>query len=134
MKSQRLVASLAALVTGAALLLTATPARADDGVKVASKEGVGKFLTDGKGMTLYVFKKDAPGTSNCAGECLAKWPAFAGQGGEGVDRKDLGSITRADGAKQTTYKGLPLYYFVADKAAGDTKGQGMKDVWSVAAP
>jgi len=134
MKSQRLVASLAALVTGAALLLTATPARADDGVKVASKEGVGKFLTDGKGMTLYVFKKDAPGTSNCAGECLAKWPAYAGMGGMGVDAKDLGSITRADGAKQTTYKGLPLYYFVADKAAGDTKGQGMKDVWYVAMP
>ena len=134
MKSQRRVASLAALVTGAALLLTATPARADDGVKVASKEGVGKFLTDGKGMTLYVFKKDAPGTSNCAGECLAKWPAYAGMGGMGVDAKDLGSITRADGAKQTTYKGLPLYYFVADKAAGDTKGQGVKDVWYVAAP
>jgi predicted lipoprotein with Yx(FWY)xxD motif len=134
MKLNRTAASIAALVTGAVLMLSAAPARADDGVKVASKEGVGKFLTDAKGMTLYTFKKDAPGTSNCAGECLAKWPAYAGQGGMGVDAKDLGSITRADGGKQTTYKGLPLYYFVADKAAGDTKGQGVKDVWFVAVP
>ena len=129
-----LTASLAALVAGAALLLSPMSARADDGVKVSSKEGIGKFLTDARGMTLYTFKKDAPGASHCAGECLVKWPAYAGQGGMGVDAKDLGSITREDGTKQTTYKAMPLYYFAADKAAGDTKGQGVKDVWTVATP
>jgi predicted lipoprotein with Yx(FWY)xxD motif len=135
MKNHRIASAVAALCAGAVLLLAA-PALADEAAKVTSKEGVGSFLVDGKGMTLYVFKKDAPGKSNCAGECLAKWPAFTGAGatGAGVSAKDFASITRAEGGKQTTYKGAPLYTFAGDKAAGDTKGQGLKDVWYVAAP
>jgi len=85
-------------------------------------------------MALYTFKKDTTGKSACAGDCLAKWPAFTGMGGAGLDAKAFGTITRDDGAKQSTYKGMPLYYFAADKAAGEVKGQGMKDVWYVAAP
>jgi predicted lipoprotein with Yx(FWY)xxD motif len=41
-------------------------------------------------------------------------------------------MTRADGTKQTTYKGWPLYYFVKDKAAGDVLGEGVGGVWFVA--
>ena len=37
----------------------------------------------------------------------------------------LGTTTRTDGAKQVTYNGHPLYYFVNDKAAGDARGQGI---------
>jgi predicted lipoprotein with Yx(FWY)xxD motif len=134
MKLHRAVVALATLVAGAVLSLTPAPARAEDGAKVSSKDGVGKFLVDGKGMTLYVFKKDAPGESKCAGECLAKWPAYGGPGAAGLDAKDFATITRADGGKQTTYKGAPLYTFAADKAAGETKGQGVKEVWFVAVP
>jgi predicted lipoprotein with Yx(FWY)xxD motif len=133
MKNHRAVAVLAAV---AVLLLSAAPAFAEEGAKVSSKEGVGKFLVDGKGRTLYVFKKDAPGESRCAGECLAKWPAYSGAGasGPGIDAKDFGTITRADGGKQSTYKGAPLYTFAGDQAAGETKGHGVKEVWYVAAP
>ena len=46
---------------------------------------------------------------------------------DGLKDADFGTITRADGKKQTTYKGMPLYFFVGDKAAGDTNGQGVKD-------
>jgi predicted lipoprotein with Yx(FWY)xxD motif len=119
-------------------LLLATAARADHHtVKVASKQDVGSFLTDAKGMTLYTFKKDAPGKSACAGDCLTRWPIFyrekvAPTGGP--KEADFGTITREDGKKQTTYKGLPLYYFAGDKAASETAGQGVKDVWVVAAP
>jgi len=47
---------------------------------------------------------------------------------------DFATITREDGQKQTTYKGLPLYYFAGDKAASDANGQGVRDVWFVATP
>ena len=120
--------------TAAASLLLSTLALAD-GPVVAQKDGLGKYLTDGAGRTLYLFKKDTAGQSACAGECLAKWPAYLADGApKGIDAKDLGTITRADGAKQSTYKGQPLYYFAADQAAGDAKGQGVKEVWYVVAP
>lgn len=119
-------------------LLAATPAHAQSGeVKVGSSKEVGSYLTDAKGMALYVFKKDAPGKSACAGPCVAKWPLFyrekvAPSGGPKAS--DFGTITREDGQKQTTYKGLPLYYFADDQGPSDTKGQGFKDVWLVAKP
>ncbi|HSN15146.1 MAG TPA: hypothetical protein VLT61_10970, partial [Anaeromyxobacteraceae bacterium] len=52
----------------------------------------------------------------------------------GVSSKDFATITRADGKKQTTYKGMPLYYFAGDKAPGDTNGQGKRDAWYAATP
>jgi predicted lipoprotein with Yx(FWY)xxD motif len=124
------------LVTGA--MLSAGAAFADHhAVNVAKKDGVGSFLVDTQGRTLYTFKKDTPGMSACAGVCLANWPLYYRESvaakGE-LKATDFGTITRADGQKQTTYKGMPLYYFSGDKAAGDTNGQGVKDVWYVAAP
>ena len=52
----------------------------------------------------------------------------------GLSPGDFGNITREDGQKQVTYKGMPLYYFAGDKAPGDTAGQGVRDVWYAAAP
>jgi predicted lipoprotein with Yx(FWY)xxD motif len=123
----------------AALLLCAAAltARADHhAVKVMKDEKVGSYLADAKGLTLYTFKKDSPGKSACAGECVAKWPLYFREA-VAADAKlaaDFGTITRDDGQKQTTYKGLPLYYFAGDKTAGELKGQGLKDVWYAAAP
>ena len=106
-------------------------------VKVAKKDGVGSYLTDIKGMTLYNFKKDTPGKSACEDKCLANWPLYFVEtvaAKDGLDAKNFGTITRADGQKQTTYKGMPLYFFAGDKAPGDTNGQGVKDVWYVVTP
>jgi plastocyanin len=47
---------------------------------------------------------------------------------------DIGSITRSDGSKQSTYKGYPLYYFVKDTEHGDTNGQNVNKVWFVIDP
>ena len=48
-----------------------------------------------------------------------------------VDAEDFTTITRDDGATQIAFYGMPLYYFAADAAAGDVKGQGLNDKWYV---
>ena len=107
-------------------------------VKVVNKDGVGSFIAcDVSGMTLYTFKKDTPGKSACEGDCLVKWPIYYVDSvtvKSGLDAKNFGTITRADGQKQTTYKGMPLYFFSGDKKPGDTNGQGLKDAWYVVKP
>jgi len=109
----------------------------DHAVKKATKDGVGSYLVDAKGMTLYWFKKDSPGKSACAGPCVEKWPIYfrdAVAAGEGTKPEDFGTITREDGKKQTTFRGYPLYYWMGDKSKGDTSGQGVGNVWSVIDP
>lgn len=106
-------------------------------VKVAEKEGIGKYLTDTEGKTLYWFKKDTAGMSACAGPCLEKWPIYFRGKVEAkgtLKNEDFGTITRKDGKKQTTYKGMPMYYFFQDKKAGDTLGHKVNDVWFVITP
>jgi predicted lipoprotein with Yx(FWY)xxD motif len=88
-------------------------------------------------MTLYYFKNNAKDKNSCAGPCLEKWPIFYSEkvkAPAGSDAKDFGEFTRADGKKQATFKGWPLYYFAGDKAAGDTNGQALKDVWFIVNP
>ena len=124
-------------------LLTATfmlaSVAAAETVEVKNKDGVGYYLVDGKGMTLYLFKKDSQGKSVCgaADGCLDRWPIFYGDRIEtsgGVSPGAFGTITRNDGKKQTTFKGMPLYYFSNDATPGDTNGQGINTVWHIATP
>jgi predicted lipoprotein with Yx(FWY)xxD motif len=107
-------------------------------LKVATNASLGSFLVDGNGMTLYLFTKDAPNTSNCSGGCLAKWPPLLVKGapaaGEGVKVSLIGTITRADGTQQATYNQMPLYYWYTDKVPGDTLGQNVGKVWFVVDP
>ncbi len=124
------------------------PASASAGASSAGEEydvsvataTVGKFLTGEDGKTLYVFKKDTtPGTSACTGNCATNWPPFTVTASDTVKHEDgvtgtLATITRPDGTMQVTYNGAPLYYFAADKAAGDTNGQGVGGIWFIAAP
>jgi len=128
--------NVARIAAAAALLVLAAGAWAQGGVKVANGKD-GAYLTDAKGMALYTFKKDTPGKSACAGDCITKWPLFheekVGAPG-GLKESDFATITRADGQKQTTYKGMPLYFFVGDQGPGDTNGQGVAGVWSLAKP
>jgi predicted lipoprotein with Yx(FWY)xxD motif len=128
---------LASLAAAAALLFAAAPALANHhAVKIAKKDAT-SYLTDTEGKTLYTFKKDMPGMSHCEGACVEKWPIYYRETVEpkdGLKASDFATITRADGKKQTTYKGMPLYYFAGDKAAGDMAGQGVKDVWYAATP
>lgn len=97
----------------------------------------GQYLSDNNGKALYYFTPDFSGSSTCSGGCLAAWPAFYMEtisAGNGLNASDFGTITRADGAKQTTYNGWPLYYFAGDSKSGDVNGDDADDEWYVAKP
>lgn len=103
---------------------------------MTASSSLGTILVDGSGRTLYLFTKDAPGTSTCTGGCLAAWPPLLGKptAGTGVDASMLGTVTRPDGKTQVSYKGMPLYYWAQDSAPGQTSGQGVQGVWWVVSP
>ena len=110
------------------------------------------YLTDKNGMALYTFDKDSTNISRCTGKqdtkplgsCEARWPVFyaknLGTLPQGTNASDFGTIDRpsdtlkdADGkplaTKQTTYKGLPLYYWFKDQKSGDVTGDWVSGVW-----
>jgi predicted lipoprotein with Yx(FWY)xxD motif len=102
-----------------------------------TKTGLGDYLVDAKGMTLYYFTNDTVGKSNASDAIIANWPIFYAAGiavPSNLNASDFGTITRDDGKMQTTYKGWPLYYYIKDQAAGDTVGQGVNNVWFVVNP
>ncbi|MCA9935008.1 MAG: hypothetical protein H6662_19865 [Ardenticatenaceae bacterium] len=108
-------------------------------VRLGKTDELGDFLTGANGMTLYTFAMDEENTSNCYDQCAVNWPPLLVQAGEapvagfGVTG-ELG-VTQRDGETlQVTYNGMPLYYWINDEAPGDTTGQGVNDVWFVAAP
>lgn len=106
-------------------------------VSVTEKDGLGKILVDSNGKTLYMFTKDSKDTSVCKDACETNWPIFYTEhAADATDLKaaDFGTIVRYDGTKQTTYKGMPLYYFFKDTKAGDANGQGVNNVWFVIDP
>lgn len=95
------------------------------------------YLADRDGRTLYYFTKDAADLNACQGGCLTNWPIFYDanlQIPATLNKADFGVLTRADGQKQTTYKGWPLYYFIKDKAPEDVLGEAVGGVWFVAKP
>ncbi|NKX55252.1 COG4315 family predicted lipoprotein [Arthrobacter mobilis] len=107
-------------------------------LKVADSD-LGEIVVDSRGMTVYYFTKDVKdsGKSNCTGECIAAWPPVLTESDnpkvEGITAT-IGTITTPEGRKQITIDGMPIYYWVKDKAPGDTTGQGVNDVWYVVAP
>ncbi|HLJ04474.1 MAG TPA: hypothetical protein VKT31_13595 [Solirubrobacteraceae bacterium] len=99
------------------------------GVKIATAHGsVGTYLVGPTGRAVYMWAADKNGISSCSGACAQAWPPVTTKGppvaGGGAVAADLNTIKRADGTFQVTYKGHPLYYFVADTAPGSTKGNG----------
>ncbi len=84
-------------------------------------------------MTLYTFAKDAAGVSNCNDDCAVKWPPLMAEDGA-VGEGGLTVIERADDTCQWAMNGMPLYFWQGDAAVGDTTGDGVGGVWSVARP
>src|SRR4030042_2681707 len=106
-------------------------------VNINSKTDIGTYLVDSEGMTLYYTTRDTYEQSNITGTTLQNWPVFYVASvtvPSALDASDFATITRGDGRKQTTSYGWPLYYYINDKAPGDTLGQGVAGVWFVVTP
>lgn len=105
---------------------------------VRDAPGVGAVVADAKGRTLYRFDKDtaAPSASRCDGDCAKAWPPVPADDASvasGIGAA-LGEVERADGTRQLTLAGWPVYRYVKDTAAGDAKGQGVGGTWNAFAP
>ena len=111
-----LVAALAAaLLAGADTASSAEP-RATLTVRSSA---YGRILFDGSNRALYAFTGDRRGQPpRCYGACAAAWPPYIVSGrlraGAGTERALYGTTRRRDGQRQLTYRGWPLYYYVAD--------------------
>lgn len=121
---------------------TSAPAPAAVGVTVKTAKGSsGTYLVGPNGHALYLWVADTGDKSSCSGACAGAWPPLVTKGkpaaGSGVNASDLGTTMRSDGTEEVTYKGHPLYYFVADKSTGSTSGQGSDSFgakWWLVAP
>lgn len=118
-----------------------TPAAAGTAVGTTHTK-LGTVLTAGsKHLTVYLFEADHGTSSACSGACAQAWPPVTTTGAATVagaaQQSKLGTTTRADGTKQLTYNGHPLYYYVSDQSAGETTGEGVKSfgaAWYVLNP
>jgi predicted lipoprotein with Yx(FWY)xxD motif len=106
-----------------------------------AKGSDGTYLIGPDGRALYLWIADTNGKSVCSGACAQAWPPLLVKGkpatAAGANRSDIGTITRSNGAKQVTYMGHPLYYYVGDSAKGQVNGQGSDQFgakWWLVAP
>jgi len=122
--------TIVAFVFATAAIAAATPTASSATVATAST-GLGRIIVDGRGRSLYLFQKDRHGRSACSGVCVHYWPPLLTNGRsvaiKGAKSSQLGSIRRADGSRQVTYAGHPLYFFSGDTRAGQINGEGLHD-------
>jgi predicted lipoprotein with Yx(FWY)xxD motif len=133
---------LAALAIASALVLAACGSSGSSGTStstasssprpasiVATKTtSLGTFLVDAKGRALYLWDADHGSKSTCSGACAQAWPPLTTtttpKASGAAKASLLGTTTRADGSREVTYAGHPLYYYEGDSMPGQTTGQG----------
>lgn len=99
-------------------------------------ESLGEYLTDKRGITLYVYSDDKKLQSTCSGDCLKLWlpvvfdpndfkPGEENRGIIDMLSKKLNAAKASDGSVQYAFGDRPLYYFVGDFNPGDVNGNGL---------
>jgi predicted lipoprotein with Yx(FWY)xxD motif len=77
----------------------------------------GRVLFDGRNRALYLFTRDRP-KSECYGRCAEVWPPFKAKhgvvAGAGLKQRWVDTVRRRGGARQVTFRGQPLYFYVHD--------------------
>jgi predicted lipoprotein with Yx(FWY)xxD motif len=128
--------------TAALALVSATMASEQSAAPTlaAKSSRYGKVLFDSRGFVLYAFTKDQR-RSACSGACAQKWPPYVLRGGvragTGVKSSLLGTVRRANGSRQVTYAGRPLYFYVGDSKPGQILCQNASEfggLWLVVRP
>lgn len=99
-------------------------------VAVKQVDGLGAVLVDSSGRALYSPDEEANGQILCTGACSAIWMPLAADGTPtaAAGGPQLAVIDRADGTKQVTADGRPLYTFAED-SNGQVKGNGVSDAF-----
>ncbi len=112
-------------------------------VSSATIPGLGAVLVNAQGRTLYTFAPDNASMVTCVTACAAVWPPLSLASGQtpvaagSVMQSLLGSDANPSGGQVVTYKGWPLYTYVADTAPGQATGQAVDlngGLWYVIAP
>ena len=103
-------------------------------VMIVQKSAIGYVLAEANHQVVYTYSKDKKGGKpTCTGACAETWIPATGTpeaGPADVFPAQFGLVTRANGVKQITYNGLPLYLLKG--AAGlATTGNGQGGVWHV---
>jgi predicted lipoprotein with Yx(FWY)xxD motif len=103
-------------------------------VMIVQKTAIGYVLAEANRQVVYTYSKDTKGGKpTCTGACAATWIPATGTpqaGPADVFSGQFGLVTRADGTKQITYNGLPLY-LLKGAAGMATTGNGQGGVWHV---
>ena len=103
-------------------------------VMIVQKSAIGYVLAEANRQVVYTYSKDTKGGKpTCTGACADTWLPATGTpeaGPADVFSGQFGLVTRANGVKQITYNGRPLYLLKG--AAGlATTGNGQGGVWHV---
>jgi predicted lipoprotein with Yx(FWY)xxD motif len=98
------------------------------------KSAIGYVLAMANGQVVYMYDKDTKGgASACTGSCASVWLPVTGN--PVVSPADTGfaplsTVAGANGAKQVTYNGMPLYTYKGAKPL-TTAGNGVGGQWHV---
>jgi len=124
------VGALAAVAVAPSAATAATQPTTASMISSTNNAKLGTILVAGN--TLYTLK---PSKTPCTAACLKVWPPVllahgmtAAIAGTGVDASKLGTVAAAHNARQITYGGKKLFWFVKDKKAGQVRGN-VKDKW-----
>jgi predicted lipoprotein with Yx(FWY)xxD motif len=121
-----LLALVAVLALPAAGLARTAPTKR---VVKLEESAAGSLLANLRGRTLYSLSVEKHGKFICTGGCLSIWhPLVVPKGVKPTGPVALGTVQRPEGKTQVTYRGRPLYSFAEDTKAGQTNGEGIKDV------
>ena len=103
-------------------------------IMVVQKSDLGFVLAEANHMVVYTYAKDKKGGApTCTGSCASTWLPVTGV--PQVSAADtlpdtLSTVTTANGGKQITYNGYPLYIYKGSQPY-TTTGNNVGGVWHV---